>query len=376
MTLFEPFAYTSGPRSAKIMLVGEAWGEEEDKLKRPFCGWSGQELFRLLGEAFPEVAKEDHALICKMMRSPELFVRERESWLESAGIMLTNTFTLRPSANKIEYLLGKAPDAMPDMPAYQKGKYFQKEYHGHIVRLWQEIESVRPNLVVALGNVAMWALTGQSGITARRGSIGPTIRQNGPKTLSTYHPAAILRNWAWRPILLADLMKAGREALFPEIVRPMRQVLVHPTLDEIQAWVKKWLGHRLMAVDIETKNGQITDIGFSCSRADAMCVTFVDMSKPSRRFYEDLDTEILAWELVRTIIQGPNPKLFQNGLYDLQYIARMGFRPNNCIEDTMLLHHALFPEMQKGLGFLGSVYTNEASWKLMRHNTEELKKDE
>ena len=42
----------------------------------------------------------------------------------------------------------------------------------------------------------------------------------------------------------------------------------------------------------------------------------------------------------------------------------------------MLLHHSLFPELQKGLGFLGSIYTNEASWKLMRGQDDSNKKDE
>jgi hypothetical protein len=32
----------------------------------------------------------------------------------------------------------------------------------------------------------------------------------------------------------------------------------------------------------------------------------------------------------------------------------------------MLMHHSIMPEMQKGLGFLGSVYTDEPAWKLMR----------
>jgi hypothetical protein len=32
----------------------------------------------------------------------------------------------------------------------------------------------------------------------------------------------------------------------------------------------------------------------------------------------------------------------------------------------MLLHHALQPEVQKGLGFLGSIYTEEPAWKIMR----------
>jgi hypothetical protein len=42
----------------------------------------------------------------------------------------------------------------------------------------------------------------------------------------------------------------------------------------------------------------------------------------------------------------------------------------------MLLHHALYPEMQKGLGFLGSIYSNEPAWKLLRGKAEELKKDD
>lgn len=46
--------------------------------------------------------------------------------------------------------------------------------------------------------------------------------------------------------------------------------------------------------------------------------------------------------------------------------------------DTMLLHHALQPESPKGLAYLGSVYTNESSWKLairLKHK-ETIKKEE
>jgi hypothetical protein len=44
----------------------------------------------------------------------------------------------------------------------------------------------------------------------------------------------------------------------------------------------------------------------------------------------------------------------------------------------MLMHHAYQPEMEKGLGFMGSVYTNEGSWKLMRRHRkdETTKRDE
>src|SRR3990170_3156877 len=42
--------YGSGPTNAKIMLVGEAFGYEEERAGEPFVGASGQELNRMLHE--------------------------------------------------------------------------------------------------------------------------------------------------------------------------------------------------------------------------------------------------------------------------------------------------------------------------------------
>jgi len=53
-------------------------------------------------------------------------------------------------------------------------------------------------------------------------------------------------------------------------------------------------------------------------------------------------------------------------MYDLQYILPLGIAARANLEDTMLLHHSHYPEMKKGLGFLGSIYTSEPAWKLMR----------
>ncbi len=67
------------------------------------------------------------------------------------------------------------------------------------------------------------------------------------------------------------------------------------------------------------------------------------------------------------------PKVFQNGMYDMQYLWSMGLTVVNPRHDTMLLHHSLVPEMLKGLGFLGSIYTSEPAWKLMRHDETNVK---
>ncbi len=96
-----------------------------------------------------------------------------------------------------------------------------------------------------------------------------------------------------------------------------------------------------------------------------------------KSFWRTTIEEIEAWKWVQRLLNLPSPKIFQNGLYDLQYLRRMKLSVTNSLEDTMLLHHAMHPELLKGLGFMGSVYTNEPAWKLMRKRGEDqLKADD
>lgn len=351
-TVTTPFSHCRGPRtSPKIALVGEAWGETEAQTGLPFMGSSGQELTRMLGEAGISVS----------------------------SCFMTNTFNLRPANNDIETLCGPkgAVGAGYNLLPIRQGKYILPEYLGELARLKSELTAARPNLAIALGGTAAWALIGSAKITAQRGTITESCLVPGLKVLPTFHPSAILRNWANRPIVVADLLKAAREQEYPEIRRPQRQVLINPTLDEVIDITEQIIGGDpgLLAVDIETAHRQITMIGFAWGVDRAAVIPFA-LKHPFRSYWPDHESEVKAWRCVKAIVESQVPKLFQNGLYDIQYIARMGFAVNNCAHDTMLLHHALYPELPKSLGFLGSIYTNEAAWKLMRHNTETTKRDE
>jgi DNA polymerase I-like protein with 3'-5' exonuclease and polymerase domains len=188
-----------------------------------------------------------------------------------------------------------------------------------------------------------------------------------------------LRQWAWRPIVVADLMKGAREGLFPEIRRPARRVLVSPTLSEVKAWTAETLASPppFLAPDIETASGQITCIGFARSRGEALVVPFWNRTAPGWSYWPTFQEELEAFQCVKALLESPIPKVWQNGVYDLQYLMKYGVRPARNAEDTMLRHHSQFPELQKGLGFLGSIYTDEASWKLMRRRKADTeKKDE
>ena len=83
-----------------------------------------------------------------------------------------------------------------------------------------------------------------------------------------------------------------------------------------------------------------------------------------------------AWRFVRHVCE-TFPVFGQNFSYDLQYLYYfMGIRCLNIPDDTMILHHSMYPEMEKSLGFLASIYTNEPSWKFMRTDNATLKKED
>lgn len=336
--------------TCKIAIVGEAWGEAEERQRAPFVGPSGYELTRMLDEA----------------------------GIHRADCFLTNVFNLRPRpTNDIENLCSK--DRAGNLPALKAGKYLKPDYIGELHRVHAEIGSLRPGVCILLGNTAAWAFLGNSGISKIRGTVTSSTVFPWLKCLPTYHPAAILRQWDLRAVTVLDLAKAKRESEYPEIRRPQRTVYIDPTLADLEWYYDNFLrGATAFAADIETAADQITCIGFAPDPASAIVVPFVDARKPMGSFWPSAEEETAAWEFVRRVLALPCPKTFQNGLYDVVFLWKSyGMVVNNWEDDTMLLHHSLQPESEKGLAFLGSVYTNEASWKLIRQRGKTtIKRDE
>lgn len=325
------------PKGAKIAFIGEAPGEKEEQLGTPFVGSSGEELRQMLSEV---------------------------------GINFGQCFRgvaipVRPSDNKIESFFCAKKDLPPDYnyPQIQHNKYLHPDYIPYILQIRQEMLELKPNVIVTLGNTALWAFTGLFGITKHRGVVFDT---SYGKVLPTLHPSAVLRKWNDRPIVIADFEKAKYESTFPEVRRPERHLLIEPTIDDVFIFDKQFLRDtNLRSFDIETKGGQITCIAISPSPNRAICIPLYDKTKPDGSYWS-FEEEKIVWRWVRAVLTEPGKtRLAQNGLYDIQYLARQGIFITSLEEDTMLLHHAMYPELKKGLGFLASVYTNELSWKGM-----------
>ena len=150
---------------------------------------------------------------------------------------------------------------------------------------------------------------------------------------------------------------------FPEFRRPERRIWIKPTLADIYRYEQLHIeGARILSADIETKQDQITCIGFSPDPSSAIVIPFFDMQGKN---YWTKAEELEIWGIVARWLRD-YPTVFQNGLYDINFLwTRYGIPVPKAEHDTMLLHHAMQPEMEKGLGFLASIYTDEASWKFI-----------
>ncbi len=153
--------FGTGPLGARLMVIGEGPGAEEDRQGLPFVGRAGELLTKIL-------------LAIGLTREE---------------VYIANIVKCRPPGNR-------APE-----PA---------EVTACIGYLERQIEIVRPTLLVALGKTAAQVLLGANGSLAELR--GPWYEYRGVPLKVTYHPAALLRNPALKRPTWED-MQEGRDRL-------------------------------------------------------------------------------------------------------------------------------------------------------------------
>lgn len=344
----------TGPVPARIMIVGEAPGEQEVQKGEPFVGASGAELNKMLHEA-------------GIMRS-ECFI--------------TNVCRERPPGNKIEAFIPlRKKDVTPAHVSLRDKKVLPVIKEGYDLLL-KEIALVRPNVILAFGNVALWALTGRWAITSWRGSLLALDLPGLPriKVIPAMHPAAILRQWTWRWILVHDLKRAAREMVKPDFPSADNSIVIAPQFEQAMSVLLE-LKARMdggeilrIAADIETRGGYMTCIGIGWSMTQALCIPLTCSDKKEGYWTEE-EEAALMYALYLVLTHSNVEVIGQNFLYDSQYFYRHLHYIPRCKRDTMLAQHAMFSNVQKSLDFLASIYCeNYTQWKSMVKD-EGLKKE-
>ncbi len=164
-----------GDENADWMLIGEAPGAEEDRLGDPFVGQAGK-------------------LLDNMLAAIGLTRRK--------NVYIANVLKCRPPGNR-----NPTPEEVAQCSPH----------------LLQQIELIKPKLIVAMGRFAAQTLleTGAS-IASLRGRLH---RYAGVPLIVTYHPAYLLRTLedkakAWEDLVFAKKTMTGLETLLYQVPRP------------------------------------------------------------------------------------------------------------------------------------------------------------
>ena len=151
--------FCDGVAGARVMIVGEAPGRDEDRIGRPFVGRAGQLLDRMLAAIDMGRDREgDHA------------------------VYITNVLPWRPPQNR-----DPRPDEMAMMLPFVK----------------RHVALAKPEVLVVMGNISCQAVLGRRGITRLRGNWTEAL---GLPVLPMFHPAYLLRNPASKREAWADLL--------------------------------------------------------------------------------------------------------------------------------------------------------------------------
>lgn len=321
-----------GPQNARIMIVGEAPGEYEEREGKPFVGPAG-----------------------KMLRS---FLMR--AGIDPDSVFYTNVCKFRPPENKLEKFFYTG--SIPSEPVVLG-----------LAELEQEIERVRPNVIYAAGNYALWALTGKaewnekasenkargfSGIFKWRGSILPCILREGYKVLPSFHPSFINREgYSEHGTWAADLAKLHAQSAFPEIRYPSKFPRIDPSARDRLDFRQQVLHAAadpasVLTFDIEYIGNRLLCVGMTLDRDNPVVI-------PTRN-----QTDVNYCRDILTCGIGLNA---QNSMFDCSILEWWYQMPvmRHLRFDTMLAAHSANIELPKSLEYLASIYTDQPYWKDM-----------
>lgn len=162
------YVFGDGDAQARIVMIGEAPGEQETLLGKPFVGRAGKNL--------------DEFLVMTGLRRADLFI--------------TNTVKFRPVKVSEK---GRASNRTPT----------REEIALFLPWLKKELAILQPEVIVTLGNVPLRAVTGQN-LTIGQ-THGQRMRCELGDVYPLYHPASIVYNPSLKDVYRQDVLAFARQ---------------------------------------------------------------------------------------------------------------------------------------------------------------------
>ena len=216
------------------------------------------------------------------------------------------------------------------------------------------------DVVLTMGQHAMFCLTGETKIDTYRGTHIDSPFVEGLQVVPTYAPSIFARlAWNERPVVVSAMRKA--KARF---VDKPRTIYIPDNVADLYAFSTQHIGDEIV-FDVETNKAcRITEFSVATSSS---CCLYVQLEDRAFRSAWSEQDELDIWLWLRFLAKRKDIAWgFHNATYDLTYLDKYAIRPQGPIFDTMLRHHAWQPEWEKSLGFLASMHIPTRAWKHLR----------
>jgi len=334
-----------GLLSSKIALVGEQPAKYEVRYGKPFMGPAGRNLNECLQNAR----------------------------ITRGSCYLTNVI------KDVEFELNRYFDIKPGVNGRANTTRLGQQY---LEVLRDELMESKANIIVPMGNTALFALTGRVGINAWRGSIIESTLIPGRKVIPTLHPAIytdekVLANpaaYLAKYLITIDFKKVKAECEFPEIRLTDRKLRTQPSYYDCLSWLEECKAHArnggIVYYDIELtpKTQELSCISFAISEIDVLCIPFVNASGD----YFSAEQEYKLMLSIEDLLSNSDwMKGGQNIVFDSHYLLRKyGIRTRNIVADTMIAQHILYPDFGgktykgKALQFITAMWTDIPYYKM------------
>lgn len=236
---------------------------------------------------------------------------------------------------------------------------FGSDGQEYIKLLRTELEQVDSKFIVAVGELALNALTSRHGVYRWRGSVIESTLIPGKWVIPVIHPNTVpppKNIYLNRYLISFDLQRAARWIKLGDYESPKAEIKIRPSFLELTSYLEKLEAEcKLVSFDIEVFNEEVSCISFSHNASYAMSIPFVDNNG-------DLwtaDQELEIWIRIARILQNQKiQKLGQNLSFDAHFLLRKYGITVRPIHDTMIAQQIISPDFNKGLDFIASVHTD------------------
>jgi uracil-DNA glycosylase family 4 len=312
------YIFTEGATDSEIAIVGDYPGESEMQRLQPFAGKIGSQLNSSLRAAG---------------------INRRHCYLD-----LVIQDVLRPE------------EVYPIIHANSKGEIqvtpaFDEARDALIARL----QATKAKVIVACGDIALYALMDKWSITKHRGSIYDNPELPGKQIIPIIHPRELIKVLLFHYYTVSDLHRVVARVKIDAPYSYPRNMTLDPRMADVENFIAnvKGLGHVAFDVETDIKTKAITHFSLATAPKEAICVPLYEHGK-------DIwhpEQEAYIWQMVGGVLQDPDIVVYgQNITFDASCVYHhYGIVISN-MHDTMVMMAKLYPEFPKGLDFLQSLF--------------------